>query len=256
MRAYVCVCVCYSYKVMFFLFKFLQDITVSPIHQSDSGQRHCVGRLCYSQGGKWLSSLEHAANMHEQITFSMAERATVKVNTCNSARIKSCTAAVFPTATHPGDLKVTLLVDGADDKQPRSGLQRRLFRWRQEVQAGALAAGALHHQPVCPRALRHREEDVHRAAAGRAAAATRHVLGKFVRSDNFAFSNVCWSWPIMLVSCSWSEISRSSRQITSRWMWSIRDSWFPTENFLLPFLRDEVGRRFSSSFQLPASSLL
>lgn len=77
------VCVCYSYKVMFFfLIKFLQDITVSPFHQSDSGQRHCVGRLCYSQGGKWLSSLEHAANMHEQITFSMAERATVKENTC------------------------------------------------------------------------------------------------------------------------------------------------------------------------------
>lgn len=38
------------------LFKFLQDITVSPIHQSDSGQRHCVGGLCYSQRGKWFSS--------------------------------------------------------------------------------------------------------------------------------------------------------------------------------------------------------
>lgn len=35
--------------------KFLQDIAISPVHQQDHGQRHCVGRLCYSKGSKWLT---------------------------------------------------------------------------------------------------------------------------------------------------------------------------------------------------------
>lgn len=41
-----------------------------------------------------------------------------------------------------------------------------------------MAAGEQHHQPFRPCSLRHRKEDVHRPAAGRAAAAAGHVLGK------------------------------------------------------------------------------
>lgn len=156
-------------------------------------------------------------------------------------------------------IKVILLADGVNDKQPRSGLQRRILQWQQEVQAWTLAARARHNQPVCPRPLRYRKEDVHRPAAGRVAAAARHVLGKFIKSVNFNpdMNSTTFAWAdIVLLIYSWSEILRSLRQITSRWMWFIRDSWFPTENFLLPLLRDEVRRRFSSSFQLPASTLL
>lgn len=51
-----------SYSHTFF-FKFLQDIAISPIHQQDPGQRHCVRRLRYSQRSKWLSSPYYTLDM-------------------------------------------------------------------------------------------------------------------------------------------------------------------------------------------------
>lgn len=164
---------------------------------------------------------------------------------------KTSSSKTLSSKRCPSNMYCALIVlaDGVNDQQPCSGLQRGLFRRWQEVQARTLAAWARHNKPLRPRPLRYWEEDVHWPATGRAAAAASHVLGKFIQDNvtsdmnsastvvKFALADWCH------FSYSWSEILRSLQQITSHSMWSIRDFWFPTENFLSPSLRDDVRRR-------------
>lgn len=146
---------------------------------------------------------------------------------------------VFQSTTYPISLKQTVRIvprplmktksncyfppftDCFNDKHPCTGLQWGVLWQREAVQTWALAAREQHHQPLCSYALWHRKEDVHRPAAGRAAAAAGHVLGKRIRrvhlSSFHLIHSVIWDlikdfWPDWYTcacpSCSWSENTR------------------------------------------------
>lgn len=172
----------------FFPFKFLQVIAISSVHKQDPGQRHCVGRLCHSQRSKWLSSYYDAPNisrLHSCIYLHLTDVWVRHISKnslhCTKFEYKNCIISyctIYFISLLTSIHYFCLFTDSFDDKYPRVGLQWGVF-WRWEaVQTWALAAGEQHHQPFCPCSLRHRKEDVHRSAAGRAAAAAGHVLGK------------------------------------------------------------------------------